>query len=155
MSTGIELHLRPDLGREVLSVAHVGAREQHAGEPGQVGSDQLLVDAVDALDVAVQGDRPGGAQPRPERLPEVGGGAGQRQRQPRGRAVLLDSRIREVQVQVVGADQVVDAQGPGARLEAGERHLARLADGRPHVPGEDQLALAGDRHRLQRRIRQF
>src|SRR5581483_12235639 len=75
------------------------------------------------------------------------------QRQARRRAVLAELGVGEVQVQVVVADQLGDLIVARARLQARERDLASFLPRRADVAGEDQLALADDRDRLERRDR--
>src|SRR5205807_2640997 len=59
----------------------------------------------------------------------------------------------EVQVQIVRGDQLADAEIARLVLQARERDQAGLARGRADVAAEDELAVADDGDRLERRDR--
>src|SRR4051812_36377328 len=130
---------------DVLEVLAVVLGDQHGGDLGAVGGEDLLLEAADRQDAAAQGDLAGHGDGLADGDAEQGAGHGGGHGDAGARAVLGDGALGEVDVDVDLVLEVVgQAERAGARAQVAHRGLRALLHDLAELAGEGQLALAGD-----------
>ena len=146
-----ELHDPRHLDRQRRELAPVRPRHHHPRHPREPRRDQLLVEPAHRPHLAVERELAARGEAAPQRPPGEGGRAGEPQRDPGGRPVLRDLGVDEVEVEVLAAERLGEAEPRRDGAQAGPGDLARLAPHLPDVAAEGELPLPRHGHRLHRR----
>src|SRR4029453_1705122 len=139
----VEGHRLADVVGDVVKVGPVALRDDHLGQAGRVGGQDLLLQSADREHAALQrylaghADRVLDRAPRQQRR-ERGG-----HRDPRTRAVLRDRPGRHVHVEGLAVEvDVPDVELIAVGSDPGECDLGRLLHHVAELPRENELAVA-------------